>query len=71
MRAERFGSYSIVALEVDDPVVPLVAAAAPPGRQLAVIVAPAAPLQRLDQRLVRLGRGDLVERLHRLEPPPG
>ena len=61
----------LVALEVDDPVVPLVAAAAPPRGQLAVVVAAARLAQRLDQRLVRLGGRDLVEHLHGLEPAAG
>ena len=79
MRAERFGSYSIVddlsrdvllvALEIDDAIQPLVPAAAPPRRQLAVVVAAAGAVQRLDERLVRLARRDIVERLDRLKPP--
>ncbi len=36
--------------------------------ELAAVVAPARAVQRLDQRLVRLGRGDLVEGLHGLKP---
>jgi hypothetical protein len=65
MRAERFGSYStvetfardvpLVALEVDHAVQPLVAAAAPPRRQLARLLRPPDFLQRLGERLVRLG----------------
>ena len=68
-RRHRRRDVALVALEVDDAVAPLVAAAAPPRRELAVVVAAAGLLQRLDQRLVRLGRRDLVERLDGLEPP--
>jgi hypothetical protein len=34
-----------------------------------MVVAAARPLERLDERLVRLGRRDVVERLDGLEPP--
>ena len=64
MRAERFGSYSIVdtfagmsclsRLKSMIAVHPLVAAAAPPRRQVAAVVAAARAVERLDQRLVRL-----------------
>ena len=59
---------ALVTLEVDHAVHPLVTAAAPPRGQLAAIVAAARAMQRLDERLVRLRRGDVVEDLHRLEP---
>ena len=67
-RRDLAGNVELVALEVDDAVVALVTAAAPPRRELAAVVAAARSLERLDQRLVRLGRRDLVERLHALEP---
>ena len=70
-RRHRCRDVALVALEVDDAVVALVAAAAPPRRQLAVVVAAARLAQRLGQRLVRLARRDLVERLDGLEPPAG
>ena len=59
-----------VALEVDDSVHPLVAAAAPPRSELSAVVAAARLMQRLDERLVRLGRCDIVERLNGLKPRP-
>ena len=65
------GDVALVALEVDHAVVPLVPAAAPSGRQLAVVVPAARLAQRLGQRLVRLGGGDLLEHLHRLEAAAG
>ena len=81
MRADRFGSYSIVAtfagmsclsrLKSMIAVHPLVAAAAPPRGELAAVVAPARLMQRLDQRLVRLCGRDLVEHVHGLKPPAG
>ena len=61
-------NVALVALEVDDAVHPLVAAAAPPRRQLPLVVAAAGAVQRLDERLVRLLRRDLVEHLHGLKP---
>jgi hypothetical protein len=61
----------LVPLEVDDAVQPLVAAAAPPRGELAVVVAAAGAVQILDERLVRLVRRDVVERLDRLKAPPG
>ena len=64
-------NVALVALEVDDAVHPLVAAAAPPGRELARVVAAARAVQRLDQRLVRLLRRDLVEHRDGLEPRAG
>ena len=64
MRAERFGSYSIVAsagrhaelvaLEVDAAVVLLLAAAAMADGEAALVVAAGAADLRLEQRLVRL-----------------
>src|SRR4029079_1700511 len=68
-RRHRRRDVALVALEVDDAVVPLVTAAAPPRGELAVVVAAAGALQRLDQRAVRLGGGDVVEGLDGLEPP--
>ena len=75
MRAERFGSYSIVddrrrnaalvALEVDDAVVPLVPAAAPPGRQLAVVVAAAGAAAAARSAACAARSSDVVERLRR------
>src|SRR5262245_14658242 len=59
---------ALVALEVDDAVHPLVATAAPPGRQLATVVAPAGPMQRLGQRLVRLRFSHIGEHLDGLKP---
>ena len=59
---------ALVALEIDDAIHPFVAAAAPPRGQLAAVVAAAAAVQRLDERLVRLGRGDVVEDLDGLKP---
>jgi hypothetical protein len=44
-----------------------VAAAAPPRRELAVIVAAARAVEVLDERLVRIVRRDVVERLDRLK----
>src|SRR5206468_1685707 len=54
--------------EVDHAVVALVTAPAPPGRDLARVVAAPGTAERLDERLVRRRRRDLVERLHALEP---
>src|SRR4051812_2734374 len=65
------GHAVLVALEVDDAVHPLVAAAAPPRGELATVVAAARPVQLLDQRLVRLGGRDLVEGLDGLEALTG
>ena len=61
--------FVLVPLEVDHAVEPLVAAAAPPDGELTLVVAAAGLLQRLGQRAVGLGGGDLVEHLHRLEAP--
>src|SRR6266851_5797144 len=64
-------NVQLVALEVDDAVHPLVAAAAPPRREVPLVVAAAGAVHRLDERLVRLLRGDVVERLHGLKPRAG
>src|SRR5262245_14370427 len=48
------GDAVLVALEVDDAVVPLVTAALVPRRDAALVVAAAALAERLEQRLVRL-----------------
>src|SRR5690606_3627826 len=50
----------LVPLEVDDAVLPLVAAAEAPHRDVAVVVAAAALLERLGQRLLRRAARDLV-----------
>src|SRR5439155_10289442 len=60
----------LVALEVDGAVHPLVATAAPPRRQVSAVVSAAGTVQRLDERFVRLRRGELVEHLDGLEPCP-
>src|SRR5687768_6975504 len=52
----------LVALPVDDPVQPLVAAALVAHRQLALAVATGAAHELLGERLVRRVRGDLLER---------
>jgi len=70
-RRDLAGDVRLVPLEVDDAVVPLVAAAAPPRSQVTVIVAATRALERLDERLVRLIGRDLVERLDALELAPG
>ena len=64
-------NVELVPLEVDDAVHPLVAAAAPPRRQVPGVVAAAGAAHRLDQRLVRLLGRDLVEDRHRLKPGAG
>src|SRR5258705_10178881 len=61
----------LVALEVDHPVQALVAAAAPPGRQVALVVAAPGVVQVLRQRPVRLIRRDLVEGERRLAAHTG
>ncbi len=72
MRAVRLGSYSMcatlagtpslsAATEVDDAVGALVAATLVPGGDAALVVAAALLRQRRDQRLLRLGPGDLDE----------
>src|SRR6185436_15272310 len=50
------------ALEVDPPVTPLVAAALVAGRDATTVVPSARLLERLEQRLLRRRRRDLVER---------
>ena len=81
MRAERLGSYStvaehrrhvvLVALEVDPPVVALLAAAAVTHGHAALAVAAADAQLVLDQRLVRRVGGDLLEGRARLETAAG
>src|SRR6266545_1957016 len=61
----------LVALEVDHPVQPLVSAAAPPGGQVALVVAAPGVVQVLRQRPVRLIRRDLVEGERRLAAHTG
>src|SRR6267154_725680 len=51
----------LVAAEIDAPVLPLVATAHIPARDVALVVAPARPPQRLEQRLLRLRLGDFGE----------
>ena len=51
----------LVALEVDHPVAALVAAALVARRDAAVVVAAALALDRLDERALGFGAGDLVE----------
>jgi hypothetical protein len=62
-RRHLAGDVRLVPLEIDDAVVALVAAAAPPRSQVTLIVAAARAFECLDERLVRLGRRDVVERL--------
>ena len=69
-RRHRAGNVLLVPLEVDDPVQTLVTATTPPAGEFAGVVAAARALQRFGQRSVRGIDGDLVEHLHRLEPPP-
>ena len=81
MRAERFGSYSMVdtvpgmsflsRLKSITRYIALVAAAAPPRRHFAAVVAPARFLSGSVSGLCGRGLGDLVEHLDRLEPPAG
>jgi hypothetical protein len=70
-RRDLAGHVELVALEVDDAVVALVAATAPPRRQRTAVVAAARSLERLDERLVRTRRRDVIERLHALKPSAG
>src|SRR5258705_6715226 len=51
----------LVAPEIDAPVLPLVPAAHIPARDVALVVAPTRPPQRLEQRLLRLRLGDFGE----------
>ena len=70
MKAVRFGSYSsrstvagtsnLRALEIDDAVAPLVAAAAPAHGDAAGVVAAALAAQALGQRLDRLALAQLA-----------
>src|SRR5206468_295010 len=70
-RRHRRRNIALVALEVDDAIHALVATATPPRREVTAVVPAARFVERLDERLVRLLRGDLVEHLHRLEPRAG
>src|SRR4051812_27864037 len=56
-RRDFAGDPQLVALEVDDPVEALVAAAPVPRRDATLVVAPAGALLNLDERLLRLGAG--------------
>src|SRR6185436_6722675 len=58
----------LVALEIDAPVLPLVPAAHVAARDVAFVVAPARPLERLEQRLLRLRLRDFAEVGDRAEP---
>src|SRR5579859_7743191 len=66
-RAHRAGDAHFVALEVDDAVLTLVATAATAHRDVTVVVAAAGLLDRLEQRLLRRGAGDLGEIGHAAE----
>src|SRR5688572_2323210 len=70
-RGDLAGYVELVPLEINHAVVALVAAAAPPGRQLAAVVTAARAVQLLHERFVRPRDRDLVERLHALETPAG
>src|SRR6185295_7758381 len=61
----------LVPLEVDLPVLPLVPAAPMARGQVALVVAAAGLLHRLEQRLLRRHAGDLVEPADRLEARGG
>ena len=61
-RRQPRGHARLVALEVDDPVVGLLAATAMAHAEPALVVAAGAALHGLEQRLVRLVGGDLLER---------
>src|SRR3954452_8328000 len=65
------GDPVLRALEVDDPIAALVAAALVPPGDAPVVVAPARLLQRLEQALLRLGLRDLLERGDRHEAAGG
>src|SRR3989442_15942154 len=58
----------IVAPEVDTPVLPLVPAALMAGRDMALVVAAARPLERLEQGALGFGLRELPEVRHRTEP---
>src|SRR6476646_8801787 len=66
--AHRGRLAEAVALEVDDPVLPLVPTPDATHRDVAVVVTPAALLDRLEQRLFRRGPRDLAEIGDRAEP---
>src|SRR5678815_4019387 len=66
-RRDRRGHAVLVALEVDDAVLALVTAAASPHGDVAVVVAAARLLDRLEQRLLGLRRRDVGEIRHRAE----
>ena len=70
-RRELGRHAELVALEVDDAVVLLLAAAAVANGQAALVVAAGAALLRLEERLVGLLGGDLLERRAGHEPPAG
>ena len=70
-RGERGGHVPLVALEVDAPVVALLAAAAMAHGHAALVVATAPPLLGLEQRLVGRVGGDLLEGRAGHEPPTG
>src|SRR5207302_6235399 len=65
------GDVLLVAAEVDDPVAPLVAAAAMAQRDAAVVVAPAALADRRHERRLRTIAGDLREIEAAAEAAPG
>src|SRR5690606_20367356 len=58
----------LVALEIDSPVLLLVAATAVADGDMALVVAAAAALLRLQQALLGSRAGDFLEARHRLEP---
>src|SRR5262249_54866402 len=70
-RVHAGGHAVLGALEVDDPVAALVAAALVPGGDAAVVVAPALLGQRREQRLLGLVLRDLLEVGDRHEAPAG
>src|SRR6266487_4413619 len=55
------GERELLAAEVDAPVLTLVAAAHIPARDVALVVAPAGPLERLEQRFLGLRLRDVGE----------
>ena len=69
--ADRSGDADLVALEVDDAVLPLVATATTPHRDVTVVVAAAALGERLDERLLGRGPRDLGEVRDTAEPARG
>ncbi len=67
-RFDLRGNAGLVALEIDDAIVLLVAASTMPDRDLAVIVAPVDAILRFQEWLVRLVRRQLLLVIqHRLE----